>query len=219
MYTVVPRTRITESGGGGTGASGMSTGELIGLSLTAGLLAGVISAAAVAWVVLRQQGAQETRSFQIDAYARWLAGRLTLSRASVSFVAAFRALGAEPRGSAYFSLRAEEAQRARACWGDAVREVDVAEAALLVWDQSPTLPGQLACLPRVEARELRATIDGDEANVDEFAQRMRAADQAAILFVRRQTAPPNSAGAPTFARLVIRTARQIQSIVDRWARP
>ncbi|MBU0716679.1 MAG: hypothetical protein KJ749_00385 [Planctomycetes bacterium] len=197
----------------------MSTGELIGLSLTAGLLAGAISAAAVAWVVLRQQSARETRSIRIDAYSRWLAGCLTLSRASVSFIAAFRALGAEPRSSAYFSLRAEEAQRARAYWGDAMRELDVAEAALLVWDQSPSLPAELARFPRVEARELRVTIDGDETDMDEFAQKMRAADEAAVRFVQRETAPPNSAGGPTLARLILRTAKQLQSIVHRWARP
>ena len=75
----------------------MSVAEVVGLLLTAGLLGGTVGAAVVVWSTTRRQRARQKRVDLRDAYARWLAGRMTLSRASASFVAAFRSMAAETR--------------------------------------------------------------------------------------------------------------------------
>ena len=198
----------------------MSVAEVVGLLLTAGLFGGAVGAAAVAWGTTRRQRTQQERTQLRDAYARWLAGHMTLSRASVSFVAAFRSLAAETRDSIYFSLRVEEVQRARASWGDAMRELDLAEASFRAHVPSPMISEQLARFKRVEPEALRTAINGSERDADQFVQTLRAADQAAIQFVEKagaRVAPPTR---PYLAKsLMTKTAACVERIVDRWSEP
>ncbi len=112
----------------------MSVGEIAGLAATI-LLVGLLMGLWIGFSI--RPGYREGRPShrdRIDAYARWLAARRSLSRASTSLVAAFRSLAAEPQAAANHALRREEAQRARAFWCETMRELDRAEAALVVHD-------------------------------------------------------------------------------------
>ena len=195
----------------------MSWDETIGLMLSVALLSGVVGAALAAGFVRRREAREADRAREADAYVRWLAARLTLSRASVSFVAAFRALAAERRESAYFSLRSEEAQRARAFLCEAASALDLAEATLITTISDPNLQTQIASFERCTAEALRTAINGDQATVDALVQQLRAADQRAVELVRATTASIRRNTSSWCERLGL-LARPIQSVVDRWSR-
>jgi hypothetical protein len=165
----------------------MSTGEVIGLAVAAGLVGGLIGAIVIAVLQTRRQDRFGVKARRIDAYARWLAARLALSRASLSFVSAFRVLAAEPRDSTYFALRTEEAQRVRSQWCDAVREVDLAEATLIAWAEDPSLPLRLEQFDRVGVGALRRAVAGSDEDVDALVNRLHESDQRAAEFVGQAT--------------------------------
>ena len=198
----------------------MSVGEIVGLLMTAGLFGGAVGAAAVAWGMTRRERARQKRMDLRDAYARWLAGHMTLSRASVSFVAAFRSLAAATRDSVYFSLRVEEAQRARASWCDAMRELDLAEASLRTHVPASVIREQLTRFKRVAPAALRAAIDASEGDAHQFVQSLRVADLAAIQFVEQAAAEIDRPAGPRFVRGIIsKTAAYLEKIVDGWSEP
>ena len=197
----------------------MSVGEIVGLVLTAGLFGGAAGAVVVARITARRQRVFNRRTQLLDAYARWLAGHMTLSRASASFVAAFRSLAAESRDSTFFTLRVEEAQRARARWCDAMRELDLAEASLRTHAPTPVVGEQLTQFKRVEPKALRAAINGSETDADQFMQLLRAADQAAIQFVEQAAAAIDAPARPSaFRDLIVKMAVQIDTIIDSWSK-
>ena len=165
----------------------MSTGELVGLICTVALLAAVAGALVTAVVAGRHSRAAEIRLRRVDVYAQWLAAHFATTRASVSFVTAFRALAVVKQDSEYFSLRQEEAQRARAAWCDAMSELDRAEAALLVWSTDPSIRTHLARFERISPETLRSAIDGHRQNVARLIERLRNADDRAAEFVRAAT--------------------------------
>ena len=142
---------------------------------------------------------------------------MTLSRASASFVAAFRALAAERRESAFFPLRTEEAQRARAFWCESSRDLDLAEGTLMVCVHDPAIHQRLADLERITAEALRAAINSDQAEVDALVGKLRAADQRALDFVRAVTASDRQRRSPWRDRLTELTT-PIRTLVDRWSR-
>ena len=110
----------------------MSSGEVVGLLLTVMLL-GVAASGAVAWLIWhRSSRLRESHVRRIDASAEWLAARVTLTRTSISFVTAFRELAAAHGNADAIALRRDEAQRARAAWCDARRELDRAEGRIKV---------------------------------------------------------------------------------------
>ncbi len=115
----------------------MSSGETVGLVLLA-VLCSVLPTAALAVVIAEWRFRKGDRCVRrLEAYAGWLAARTILSRASISFVSAFRSLAVEPVQSNYAALRSAEAQRARSAWSDALKELDRAEAALIIWSGRP----------------------------------------------------------------------------------
>ncbi len=195
----------------------MSWDETVGLMLSVALLSGVVGAALAAGFVRRREARETDHARVVEAYARWLAARLTLSRASLSFVAAFRALAAERRESTYFSLRTEEAQRARALWCETSRDLDLTEATLLTTISDSGFPAQIGALERVSAEVLRAAINGAPAAFDGLVQQLRAADQRAVEFARAAAASSRRGGSPWRGRLGL-FARPIQSVVHRWSR-
>ena len=195
----------------------MSWDETVGLMLSVALLSGVVGAALAAGFVRRREAREADHARAVEAYARWLAARLTLSRTSLSFVAAFRALAAERRESTYFPLRTKEAQRARALWCETSRDLDLAEATLLTTISDSGFPAQLGALERVSAEVLRAAINGDPAAFDGLVQQLRAADQRAVEFARAAAARSRRGGSPWRGRLGLLT-RPIRSAVDRWSR-
>ena len=197
----------------------MSMGEIIGLALTAGLLGGLAGAALVGVMLRRHRDAHARRVRRVEAFTRWLAARMTLSRASVSFVAAFKALAAAPPDSIHFPLRMEEAQRVRAQWSEATRELDLAEASLRAWMDSSGERKRLAAFDRIGADRLRAAIDGDEREVDQLLQALSCADRSAIEFFEQVVEASDNAGrGAVFVDLLSGTATQVGRVVDGWSR-
>ncbi len=195
----------------------MSAGEVVGLALTAGLVSGVVGAVLVAVITSQRHWDAQRHGRQIDAYAEWLAARLTLSRACESFVAAFRAIAAEPGDSAYFSLRTEEVRRARSQWCDAARQLDLAEAALLAWSTDRSIIERKVPSDRIGADALRQAINSDERDVDRLLQELRTADRLAIDYVRNATVDVDPQGRLSmWHEILAKAAAHIESIVKRW---
>ena len=193
----------------------MSTGEVAGLMLTIGLLGVMAGAVVAALLISRSARIHERDNQRANAYAQWLAARMTLSRASASFVTAFRALAAEPRQSDYFALRQDEAQRARVAWCDAMHAVDQAEAMLVVWSDDPLIQPRLAAFPRIRPERLRTAINGDPREVDRLIWQDREAVERAATFVRNATS-----ASPWFRGVIGEwracATRAWQSAIDRW---
>lgn len=193
----------------------MSTDEIVGLILTTALFSGVGGVVLTAMIAAGRDRMAGIRARRMDAYARWLAARWTLTRASISFVAAFRALAAENRKSDYFGLRRHEAQRARSAWCDAIQELDCAEAALVTWSADPSIREHLAQFQAVPPDTLREAINSTQEDVDRLSQRLREADGHAAEFVRAATADTRARGSPHRAWFT-RVGSYIESIVDHW---
>ena len=83
----------------------MSAGEIAGLVITAALAGGALAISVAVLLLLRCKPAGTASEPQREAWAGWLGAQLTLSRTAISFVAAFRALGAESRESANFRFQ------------------------------------------------------------------------------------------------------------------
>jgi hypothetical protein len=195
----------------------VSSGEFLGLLVTVSLL-GVLVGAVFTWITaLRRDRLAEPSGRRIDAHAQWLSARMTLSRASTSFVAAFRALAAERPDSEYMSLRREEAQRTRSAWWEAMRDLDHAEAMLLVWSGDPTIHERLARFDRVGPEALRNAINGGQAEVDKLTQRFRDADARAAEFVRLAAAGTRTRQS-MIRKMLALIANYAASIVDHWSR-
>jgi hypothetical protein len=204
--------------------------EIVGLTLTAVLIGGAVGAALGVLVARsgdafarRQAGlilTEPLKGGSADAtqtYARWLAARLTLSRASASFVAAFRILAAERRDSPQFPLRMEEAQRARVSWSEASRDLDLAEAMLLTSVRDPAIDQRLGEFEHVSAEALRTVVAGDMKGVEKLLRTLHAADQGALEFVRGATAKTHGNQSTGRQRLAV-LATPIRKIIDRWSR-
>ena len=195
----------------------MSLGEVAGLAVLAGLCgvtAGVILAAVIGARYSRRAGRHMRR---IDAYAKWLGAHLTATRASLSFVAAFRALADARSDSVYFELRTTEAQRARAYWCDAMQRLDAAEAALIVLAATELGDNTRAWFFRIRPDALRRAINGPEENIEELARHLHSADRAAIDFTRSATLERKaSAKRGGLGDMLVHAVTRLQTIVDRW---
>ena len=195
----------------------MSLGEIVGLMLSVALLSGVVGAALAAALMRKREACEADHARAAEACVRWLAARLTLSRASVSFIAAFRALAAERRDSAYFPLRVEEAQRSRALWSEASGDLDLAEATLIAGIHDPATQQRLAGFDRVAAEALRSAVHGDQAAAEALVQQLRTADHRAIDFVRSVTTSARQ-GRCRWGQRLAQLIKPIQSLADRWSR-
>jgi len=195
----------------------MSWDEIVGLALTAALIGGAVGAALAVLVARSGAALSERRERITQTYARWLAARLTFSRASASFVAAFRTLAAERRDSPQFPLRMEEAQRARVSWSEVSRDLDFAEAMLLTSVHDPAIDQQLGGFEHVSAEALRAVVAGDSKGVEKWLQELHAADRRALDFVRGAMANTQVIESIWHRRLA-RLTTPIRCIVDRWSR-
>ncbi len=195
----------------------MSWDEIVGLTITAALVGGVVGAALTALVARCCATLAARQEHITQTYARWLAARLTFSRASASFVAAFRALATERRDSPQFPLQLEDARRARDSWSQASRDLNYAEAMLLTSVHDPAIERGLTEFERVSAEDLRAVVVGDSKGVENWLQDIHVTDQSILDFVRSATA--NSHGnQTTWCKRLSRLSTPIRSIVDRWSR-
>ena len=195
----------------------MSAGEIVGLTLVVASLAGVAGVAACAIFAARWDRRVQVRLRRVDAHARWLAARMTLTRNSASFIAAFRALAAEDRHSQYVPLRREEAQRVRVAWCDAMRELDRAEAGLVVWSDDPAIRDRLAGFASVSPQALRSAINGSQGDVEQIIQRLHNADEVAADFVRAATTEKSPRAFPGKAPFT-RAVAYAQAIVNHWSK-
>lgn len=201
------------------GKEHMSTGELVGLVATALLLGLLIGGSAVLASAPRRIQRERRRTARLGAYAQWLAARRSLTRASISLVAAFRSLAAEQAHSRFFGLRAAEAQRARSDWCDRVRDLDGAEAALLVHGDVPNSNPAWCLLNRVDADALQAAIDGTDHQVRSLISTLLRTDREAeeIVHLIVEGERSNSVDSAV-SILIVRLARWIQRITEGWQR-
>lgn len=195
----------------------MSWVEIAGLALTAALVGGAVGAALTAMVARTGAARAERQEHTTQTYARWLAARLTFSRASATFVATFRALAAERRDSPQFPLRMEEALRARIAWSEASRDLDYAGAMLLMTVHDSAIDRGLGEFKRVSAEALRDVVAGNSKGVEEWLQGLHTADQRAFDFVRDATTSTHEKKSIWCKRLAHLTT-PIRMIVDRWSR-
>ena len=196
----------------------MSVGEVVGLTIAAALVGGAAGVALIVSITLPRQRLRERESQKADAFSRWLAARITLSRTSISLVAAFRSLAAARPDSTYFPLRMEEAQRTRASWSDAMRELDLAEASLRTPVRTPAVQERLMRFNRIGADALQVAIDGDEQEVARLVQTLRAADRAAIELMESVTAGLDAAPRQSVLGPLLQRPRQwLGTIVEQWS--
>lgn len=196
----------------------MSVGEVVGLTIAAALVGGAAGVALIVSITLPRQRLRERESQKADAFSRWLAARITLSRTSISLVAAFRSLAAARPDSTYFPLRMEEAQRTRASWSDAMRELDLAEASLRIRVRTPAVQERLMRFNRIGADALQVAIDGDEQEVARLVQTLRAADRAAIELVESVTAGLDAAPRRFVLNLFLqRPLEWLGTVVEQWS--
>ena len=161
----------------------MSVAEGIGLAMVAGLCGVVCGAMAAMVVVLQDRRQTGARHHRVEAYARWLAARLALSRACAAWVASTRALAHERPESAYFDLRKEEARRARNQWYEALHELDLARVSLVILTGDSSLRTQLTRLGGIDGDLIRTAIQADNPKWERLMERLRAADVEAVQFV------------------------------------
>ncbi len=191
--------------------------ELVGLVISVALAGLAVGVAATLLIAARKDRNAELHICRTDAHAQWLAAHTTLTRVSMSFVAAFRALAAEGEDSKYYGLRQDEAQRSRSDWCDAMRALDRADAALVAWSTNPDIRTKLDGFERVTAEALRAAIDGGEKDVDELARRLYRTDELASTFVRASTG--DARREPSWPVEQLRRVISFASaIVDNWGR-
>ncbi|MFQ5494686.1 MAG: hypothetical protein ACE5EX_04835 [Phycisphaerae bacterium] len=162
----------------------MSVSEVAGLVLTAGLLGAAVGIAVAAALIGHRHHLDRLESQRRQSLAGWLAARLTLNRASLSFAAAYRALAAERSGLEAVALRREEVQRARAAWCDALCDYDRAKAALLVWNHGNGLWEKLTALERHLPDAIQAALCGEPADLERLAARLRRLDVSSAGVVR-----------------------------------
>jgi hypothetical protein len=198
----------------------MSLGEGIGLALTAGLIGGLVGAVLMAAITLRRNREGQRSQDTIAAYAEWLAARLALSRACGSFVAAFRSLAIEPRDGPNLALRTQEAQRARSQWCDAMRDLDLAEAALLAGGLRLPSDGKEHFSDRMNPDALRRAINGDFYEVNTLHQELRRSDRQAIEHIQRVAADLDPRGRSSVCRRILsRAEKRFESIISGWSAP
>ncbi len=193
----------------------MSIGEVVGLTLTVAVFGAATGAAVTAAIIAWSRRGTARRMRCDDAFARWLAAWMNLSRTSASLIAAFRALAAEGHDSEYFCLRQDEAQRVRAAWCDAMRELDRAEAGIVARSPSP-IRADLACFVRVSPAALRAAINGDQRDVDALVEHLGRTTTRVAEFVEATAIGEHSVRSPVHEFLT-RAAARAQAIVRSWS--
>lgn len=196
----------------------MSVAEGIGLAMIAGLYGVACGAVAAMVVVLRDRRQTGARQRRVDAYVRWLAARLALSRACAALVASTRALANEHPESAYFDLRKEEARRARNQWYEALHELDLARVSLVILTGDASLRTQLTRLGGIDGDLIRTVIQADNPKWEHLMERLRAADDEAVHFV--ETAMIHEKGEDRgMETWLTRTIHLGRSIFRHWTKP
>jgi|GEM_PF-2668283 len=197
----------------------MAEGVSITAVVLAGVLGGIVGAALTSLYWTKRRRWASEQEIKREVIASWLAARIAMGRASVSFVAAFRSLGAAAQESRFFSLRQDEAQRVRAQWVRAAQDLNMAEAKLRVWFAREDLAGRAERLDRISVESLRACIDGDEVDADRLVQSVLSMERQAIAFAEEAvTGPAHPRRALVLRELLRRAVAQMEAVADGWAR-
>lgn len=156
--------------------------------LLAAFVAGALAGLSITLAMVTVIGRLRTAAHGLRAESvRWLAARIVFSRETISLLAAMRALKTGGESAALQKLRMAEAQRARAAWFAARREMDRAAAALEGWYAAH---GECRIFVNDETdRVIREAIEGDEAAVARIVHSLRAADAAAREWVHAALLP------------------------------
>lgn len=195
----------------------MSEAEIVGLVLTAALLSATAGIGLALVLHARVSSASSRRVRQMDAHADWLAARLSLTRISLDYVHALRALKASVRAAGAVALRRDEAHHARTAFHESTVRLDRAVSGLVVWSDEPDVFDRVRELERLSSEGLRAAIDGDDHGVEDFIRQVQEVDRQAVELVSRSTArTPRSRFKADHG--VARLAAFLSSIVDHWAR-
>jgi len=160
----------------------VTAGEVIGLSLTVAMLAFL---SGVLMVASRDQGKsaeQCDRDSRRATLADYLSARRALTRASLTFVASFRALASSQEGLRHTRLRVKEAHASRRRLHEALDDLDKAQAELIVWFPEWQRAGEGG--RSVDVATLRAAIEGTDADVATLAKRLHEANRFAAASVR-----------------------------------
>ncbi|MGD2109339.1 MAG: hypothetical protein PVI86_08090 [Phycisphaerae bacterium] len=189
--------------------------ETWGLLLCIALAGIAIGVAGALLLGLGRERAAIRQLQRLRAFAEWQAAWLTLNRASISLVHAFRALAREAPDSTYHALRHDEAQRTRAAWCDAMSRLEEARCVLHLMAAEPPVREELQTFTPVPAESLRMAIDGTEDQVQEFHQCLGNTDHRAVAFVCASMATDVSP-ASWAADRIRRVVRFASSIVDNW---
>lgn len=194
--------------------------EIIGIAVSAGLLAGAAAAWLVVTVAVRRERARRARERLLDALGAWLAARLNLSRSAKSLLTAVRSLSPRGEASAQTVVRVEELTRARAHWHNAVDHMRSAECAILSRCDDPDVHVRLRSLGGVDVARLRGALNGGDREADRFLGTLKAIDERAYEIVMRET---TRAGPSREVSQVWRRARELvelfRSIAAHWASP
>lgn len=193
----------------------MSSGEIVGLCLTIALLGGAVGVVVGVLLGRRRSDALAVSLERRRAIARWAGARRTLNRAAGSLVAAMRALGAEDRDSPIYSLREQEAQRARADWCVRCSEVDQAQAMVLALGDHLSTE-KLGTGAANDARAIRTAIEGSEAELVSFHARLNEDDRAInaeLLTILATLMSASSSG-----RIIRAMLRCVEGMADRFSR-
>lgn len=180
-------------------------GALAGFSIT------------LAWLSAYRRSTDHQREKR-RLHARWLAGRVVLSRASISLVAAMRALRTNGETSGLQDLRMAETQRCRSAWSAARRELDRASAAMQAWYAAEGERIVLELNDRCAAL-VRQAIDGGEPEAAQLVQTMRDLDAAGEDMVRRALAPREALLWTVVRKIWRQCAATVTSIVRGWSAP
>ncbi|RME41008.1 MAG: hypothetical protein D6788_02150, partial [Planctomycetota bacterium] len=166
------------------GKIGMSGGEIAGLMGVTALLAGS-AGAGIALSVSRYRFRIRAEEQRREAWTRWLAGRLALSRAVLSLAAAMRALRGLDRTDPLWNLHREELRRARRAVRRARSRTEQAEAALIARINDDEIVERLRRLPCPSSETLRRAAEGSASDWHALREELRRLDDQAVELVHR----------------------------------
>ncbi len=198
----------------------MSEPEIVAMVIAAAL-GGIGTGLGIAALVrLGRRDRQERHNRATEAYAHWLAARMRFTRAMATFVESFRALAKSESQSQSVAARRAEAHRARDDWRNTATELDTAEAQMIAWSVDPSIASRLVDHARPSSDTIRAAIDADAENAQQFYDRLEARNRLATESLRPATNRPSTLR--TGAQFAIRFLRGVIACLDdvasRWAR-
>jgi len=193
----------------------MTAAEIVGTLLTA-LLLGTLNGAllARAWKERRRR-VRGLLEHQVIAYRDWLAAQKVLTRTSLAFVTAYRALASTSAETSSHDLKRQMFLQTRESWNDAMSELDRADASLVVWCDESGARQELSEMTRSAKHIVQIVLQREIENLDVLADELRARDEQAVAFVRSVTQEIR-ARHDGLVHILDRLMTTIRSVLNRW---